>query len=50
MNDRAKPIFSPIRLRRYTWILMACWTAAIGLVLTWELDDERRQGEDIARS
>jgi hypothetical protein len=41
---------SPIRLRRYTWALAGFWTLAIGIVLLWEISDERQQAIDIARS
>jgi PAS domain S-box-containing protein len=41
---------SPIRLRRYVWILAALGTVAIAVVLTWELLDEQNQAFDVARS
>ena len=41
---------SPIRLRRYIWALTVFWTVAIGIVLTWELLDERNQAFEVARS
>lgn len=40
---------SPIRLRRYVWGMVAFWTAAIAIVLAWELSDERAQAVKIAR-
>lgn len=44
-----KPSASPIRLRRYVWGMVAFWTAAIAIVLAWELADERNQAVKIAR-
>ena len=41
---------SPIRLRRFTWTMMAFWTVAIAIVLTWELLDEQNQAFETARS
>jgi chemotaxis family two-component system sensor kinase Cph1 len=41
---------SPIRLRKFTWLLAGFWTFAIALVLLWEISDERQQAIDIARS
>jgi PAS domain S-box-containing protein len=39
-----------IRLRRYMGMLAFLWTVAIGIVLAWELTDERNQAFDVARS
>jgi PAS domain S-box-containing protein len=50
MNDTEGTIFAPIRLRRYVWILVACWTVAIGVVLTWRLIDQQHKAVDLARS
>ena len=41
---------SPIRLRQYAWGLVAFWTVAVGIVLTWRLLDVRNQTISIARS
>ena len=49
MNDQATSV-SPIRIRRYLWALTAFWTLAIGLVLAWEINDERNQAVEIAQS
>jgi PAS domain S-box-containing protein len=43
-------VVSPIRLQRYIGMLAALWTIAIGIVLTWELLDERDQAFAEARS
>ena len=40
----------PIRLRRYTWGLVLCWTVAIAVVLTWNFFDKRQEAIAIARS
>jgi PAS domain S-box-containing protein len=50
MNDAGFLIPNPIRLRRFIWALIGCWTLAIGLVLVWELQDERYQAEQLALS
>ena len=50
MSEQENAIPSPIRLRRYIAILVACWTAAIAITLAWELTDERNQAVDVARS
>jgi len=39
----------PIRLRRYTWGLLAVWTAVVGGTAAWELRDEANQVLEIAR-
>lgn len=41
---------SPIRLRRFIWSMMAFWTVAIVIVLTWELLDEQNKAFETARS
>jgi PAS domain S-box-containing protein len=41
---------SPIRLRQYVCGLAAFWTAAVAVVLVWELLDERGQAIQRARS
>ena len=50
MNGQVRFISSPIRLRRFIWTLIGCWTVAIGIVLTWEVADELHQAEDLALS
>ena len=40
----------PIRLHRYVWALVACWTVAIGVTLTWRLNEARNQAAGIAFS
>jgi PAS domain S-box-containing protein len=50
MSDAARTTSAPIRLRRFTWALIGCWTLAISVVLTWELTDVQRQVVDLARS
>lgn len=42
-TDSSDPIGSPIRLRRHIWTLIAFWSVAIAIVLTWELLDEQNQ-------
>ena len=48
--QRNAALGSPIRLRRYVAPLMAFWTVAIAIVMTWELLDERDQVYTEARS
>lgn len=50
MSEAKPPLATPIRLRRFTWLLIICWTAAIGAVLAWEIADEREQAFEIALS
>jgi PAS domain S-box-containing protein len=47
---RGAPLGLPIRVRRYVVALMAFWTFAIAIVLTWELLDEQDQVFTEARS
>ena len=50
MSEKDGMASAPIRLRRFVWTLVGCWTIAIGIVLTWELNDVKRQVVDLARS
>lgn len=49
-NTTARTSDSSIRLRRYTRAILTSWTAAIAIVLTWEVADERNQAVAIALS
>lgn len=50
MNDSPTANGSILRLRRYSWILAACWTAAIGIVLAWELKSEDNRIVSLAKA
>ncbi len=50
MSDVESALLAPIRLRRYAWVLAACWTAALGATLAWEIADEQTQAVDVALS
>ena len=50
MNEKKGMAFEPIRLRRFVWALVVCWTIAIGVVLTLELIGVQRKAVDLARS
>jgi hypothetical protein len=50
MNDADRRAAEPFRLRTYVWALVAFWTAAVGITLTWELIDEVHKARNVARA